>query len=126
MERAISTLNGGLLKLIDKFIYLGSSISSTESDVNIRLAKTWTAIDRLLIIWKSNLSDKVKWNFFQATVVSADSTDTTVWMHHMDADKMPREKARCELHKNAMSHTEQILETTHHESTAVWPLTFHL
>ena len=36
-EGAISTLNSGPLKLIDKFIYLGSSISSTESDVNIRL-----------------------------------------------------------------------------------------
>ena len=54
-ERAISTL-----KLVDKFTYLGSSVSSTETDVNIRLAKVWTAIDRLLIIWKSDLSDKIK------------------------------------------------------------------
>ena len=34
------------------------------------LAKAWTAIDRLSIIWKSNLPDKIKRNFFQASVVS--------------------------------------------------------
>ena len=34
-DRAISTLNGKPLKLIDLFTYLGSNISSTESDVNI-------------------------------------------------------------------------------------------
>ena len=43
----ISTLNGSSLKLVDKFPYLGSSVSSTESDINMRLAKAWTAIDRL-------------------------------------------------------------------------------
>ena len=30
----ISTLNGRSLKLVDKFTYLGSSISSTENDIN--------------------------------------------------------------------------------------------
>ena len=43
---AISTLNGRPLEL-DKFTYLGSNISSTESDVSTCLEKTWTAIDRL-------------------------------------------------------------------------------
>ena len=60
----ISILNGGSLKSVDKFTYLGSSISSTENDINIWQAKTWTAINRLLIIWKSDLSDKIKCNFF--------------------------------------------------------------
>ena len=46
----ISTLNGGSLKLVDKFKYLGSSDSSTENDINLHLAKVWTAINRLLII----------------------------------------------------------------------------
>ena len=34
-EGAISTLTGSLLKLGDKFMYLGSSISSTKTDVNM-------------------------------------------------------------------------------------------
>ena len=51
------------------FTYLSSSISSTESDDNVCLAKAWTASDRLLIIWKSGLSDKVKQDFFQTVTV---------------------------------------------------------
>ena len=46
------------------------NISSTESDVNIHLAKAWTSIDRQLMIWMSDLSDKIKCDFFQAMAVS--------------------------------------------------------
>ena len=53
-KRDISTLNGGSLKLVDKFTYLGSSVSSTENDIGMRLAKAWTAVDRLLTLWKTN------------------------------------------------------------------------
>ena len=49
----IATLDGASLKLVDKFTYLGSSVSSTEKDIDTRLTKAWTAIDRLSIIWKS-------------------------------------------------------------------------
>ena len=60
----ISTLDGTSLKLVDKFTYLGSSVSSTEKDIDTRLTKPWTAINRLSIIWKSNLTDKMKRSFF--------------------------------------------------------------
>ena len=43
----ISTLDGTSLKLVDKFTYLGSSVSSTEKDINMRLMKAWTAIDHM-------------------------------------------------------------------------------
>ena len=66
----ISTLFGSSLKLVDKFTYLGSSVSSTEKDINTRIAKAWTAIDRLLVIWKSELTDKIKRSFFKTAVVS--------------------------------------------------------
>ena len=36
----ISTLNGGPLKLVDKFTYRGSSVSSTEDYINTRPAKS--------------------------------------------------------------------------------------
>ena len=66
----ISSQDGNSLKLVDKFTYLGSSDSSTEKDIDTWLTKAWTAIDRLLIIWKSDLTDKMKRSFFQAAVVS--------------------------------------------------------
>ena len=46
----ISTLKGGPLKRVDKFTYLVSCVPSTKNDINARLAKAWTSIDRLSVI----------------------------------------------------------------------------
>ena len=59
--------------------YLGSSVSSTENDIDTRLTKAWTAIDRLSIIWKSDLTDEMKRSFFQAAVVSILLCGCTTW-----------------------------------------------
>ena len=75
----ISTVDETSLKLVDKFTYLGSSVLSTEKDIHTQLTKAWTAIDRLLIIWKSNLTDKMKRSFFQAAVVSILLYGCTTW-----------------------------------------------
>ena len=75
----ISTLDGTPLKLVDKFTYLGSSIESTEKDIDTRLTKAWTAINRLSIIWKSDLTDKMKRSFFQAAVTSILLYGCTTW-----------------------------------------------
>ena len=44
------------------------------------LARAWTAINRLLVIWKSNLTDKIKCSFFQAAVMSILLHGCTPWM----------------------------------------------
>ena len=75
----IYTLDGTSLKLVDKFTYLGSSVSSTEKDIDTRLTKAWTAINRLSIIWKSDLTDKMKRSFFQAAVASILLYGCTTW-----------------------------------------------
>ena len=62
----------------------------------MRLTKVSTTIDKLSIIWKSDL-----------------------WMHHMDAGKAFREKERRGLHKNATSYTEQNLEATVYETATI-------
>ena len=74
-----STLDGSSLKLVDKFTYLGRSVSSTEKDIDTRLTKAWTAIDKLSIMWKSDLTDKMKRSFFQAAVVSILLYGCTIW-----------------------------------------------
>ena len=48
----ISTLGGSSLKLVDKFTYIGGSVSSTEKYIDTPLAKAWKAIYRLSVIWK--------------------------------------------------------------------------
>ena len=50
-----------------------------ECDIDTRLTKAWTAIDRLSIIWKSDLTDKMKRSFFQAAVVSILLYGCTTW-----------------------------------------------
>ena len=75
----ITTLDGESLKLVDKFTYQGSSVSSTKKDIDTRLMKARTAIDRLSIIWKTDLTDKMKRSFFQAAVVSILLYGCTTW-----------------------------------------------
>ena len=75
----ISTQDGTSLKLVDKFTYLGSSVSSIEKDIDTQLTKAWTAIDNLSIIWKSDLTDKMKRSFFQTAVVSILLNGCTTW-----------------------------------------------
>ena len=73
---ATSTLNSKTLKLVDEFTYVGNNISSTESNVNIGIGKAWTAIDKLSIIWKSDITDNIKRDF---------SKQWHCWYYCMDA-----------------------------------------
>ena len=66
----------------------------------------------------------IRWNT-TGFLPTSGCDSTTIWMHHMDADKTHREKARRELHRNNTSYIEQILEVTPHETIAVRPLNFH-
>ena len=75
---SISTLKDGPLKLVDKF-NIKSSISSTKNDINTQLANTWTIINWLLVIWKSDLIDEIKCIFFQAVVMSILLYGCTTW-----------------------------------------------
>ena len=58
----------------DRYTYLGSNISAIESNLNIRIVKAWNAIDRLSIILKFDLSDRIK-----AVVVSVLLYRCTTW-----------------------------------------------
>ena len=75
----IPTLDGTSLKVVNKFTYLGSSVLSNEKDIDTRLTKAWTAIDRLSILWKPDLTDKKKPSFFPAAVVSIPLYWCTSW-----------------------------------------------
>ena len=117
----ISTLNSSSLKLIDKFTYLGSSVSSTEIDIIMRLAKAWTAIDRLLVIWKSDLTNKMKCSSFQAAVVSILLYGCTTWMltKHMEKkfDSNYTRMLWAILYKSSAPHKAAAVRslTTHYE-----------
>ena len=74
----ICTVNGRSLKLVDKFTYLRSSISSTENDINTWLAK---AINYQL--YGSQTSQiRIKHCFSK----QRSHVSTTVWIHNMDTN----------------------------------------
>ena len=65
----ITFLSVPLLPECNCLMCLHVSLGPTEKDINIRLTKAWTAINRLSVIWKSDLTDKIKHSFFQTVVV---------------------------------------------------------
>ena len=54
------------MKIVKQFIYFGCNISSTKSDINMHT-------------WKSDLSGKIKRDFFQAVAVSLLQYGCTAW-----------------------------------------------
>ena len=54
-------------------------MESSIKDVDTRIAKGWAAINKLKIIWKSNLPKTLKRNFFRATVESILLYGATTW-----------------------------------------------
>ena len=68
--RTIKSLKKENIKVFEDFKYLGSYIGSSEHDVNIRIAKAWAALNSMKTIQNSGLKEKLKKNFFRATVES--------------------------------------------------------
>ena len=100
LNGAITTLNGKPTKLVDLFIYLGSNISSTKSDVNICIGRVGTAIDWLLIIWKS---DEIKSDSFLAMAMLGLLYRCTTWT----LMKFSKKKLDGEIHKDAACCSEK-------------------
>ena len=71
--------NGNSIKNVDNFKYLGSYIANTENDINTRIAKAWAALNSMIILWKSNLSENLKRSFFRAAVESVLVYGATTW-----------------------------------------------
>ena len=94
----ISTLSSSSLNLVDKFTFPGSSVSSTETDIDPWLAKAWTTI--------------ISQNWpIKAAVVSMLLYGCTTWT----LTKRIEEK----LDENATPHKAAAVRspTTHHENT---------
>ena len=96
-EGTISILSGKPLRLIDSFTYLGRNILS-DSDINICLAKVLNAIERLSIIWKSILFDKIKLDLVQAVAVHLLLNGCTIWMLTKNIEKKLEENYTRMLH----------------------------
>ena len=67
-EGDLKTLDGDVLNQVEDFQYLGAWLNTCSKDINIRIGRAWTALLKLNTIWKSNLQEDLKVQFFRATV----------------------------------------------------------
>ena len=101
------------IPLIYIYIYTHThthTVESTEKDIDTGLTKAWTAINRLSIIWKSDLTE---------FLLGSGHIDTAIWLHYMDANKTAGKEARWQLHKNAACNPEKVLAATPHKTPTV-------
>ena len=97
LKGAISTRSVKLLKLVEQFRYLGSNISSTESVVNIHIAKPWNPIDGHRSY--GNLIYLIKQNEISSNLYRLPKSYTEA--KYGRKQNAQRKKARQELDKNA-------------------------
>ena len=75
----VTSFNGNAIKQVEIFKYVGGWLESSEHDVKIRIALVWSVCHRLLKIWKSTLSRKIKIRIFLATVESVLLYNCNTW-----------------------------------------------
>ena len=64
----LETLSGYILKCKEDYNYLGSFISSSEKDFNVRKGMAWSACNKLHRIWTSKLNVSIKIKFFKTLI----------------------------------------------------------
>ena len=58
---------------------------------------------------------------FSVATTQSGRIDTAIWMHYLDANKTAEEEARRQLHKNAASNIEQVMEVTPDKAPSIRP-----
>ena len=64
----LETLSGYILKCKEDYNYLGSFISSSEKDFNVRKGMAWSACNKLHRIWTSKLNVSIKIKLFKTLI----------------------------------------------------------
>ena len=64
----VKTLANNILKCVEDYKYLGSHVSNSEKDFNIRKGMAWAAGNKLDKIWRSDLDRIVKIKIFRAAI----------------------------------------------------------
>ena len=66
----LKTIENANIKKVLNFLYLGAWIGSSSSDIKVRKAKAWSALNKMHVIWKSSMNRNLKIRLFRATVES--------------------------------------------------------
>ena len=79
IKQKINLWKGFSFSELTNYWYQVQCVSLTETDIDTWLTKASTAINRLSVIWKSDLTDKMKCSFFQAAIMSILLYGCTTW-----------------------------------------------
>ena len=52
----IRTIAGHIIKVVENFKYLGGRMKSTQDDIKVRIALSWSACNKLRKVWTSSLN----------------------------------------------------------------------
>ena len=64
----VKTLKNSILRKVEDYKYLGSFISSSQKDFQVRKGLAWAACNKLHSIWSSKLSNRIKLLSFQTII----------------------------------------------------------
>ena len=84
----VYAISGDSIDHVENFLYLGSWLKDTESDIKVRKAKAWAACHKLKSIWSSNLRKSIKIRLFTATVESVLLYGSETWTITKRLEKM--------------------------------------
>ena len=83
----LKTLSGYILKCKEDYKYLGSFISSSEKDFNVRKGMAWSACNDLHKIWTSKLDVSIKIKIFKTLVEPILLYGCETWTLYKKAEK---------------------------------------
>ena len=69
-QGSLISRSGQVIRQVDDFKYLGSYLSNSAKDINVRIGCAWAAIRKLDSLWQSKLPRAYNIMFFKATVES--------------------------------------------------------
>ena len=56
----LKTIENANIKKVLNFLYLGAWTGSSLSDIKVRKAKVWSALNKMHVIWKSSMNRNLK------------------------------------------------------------------
>ena len=88
IEGNITSLNVENIKKVEDFVYLGSKIRASESDIDARKARAWAACHKLKQIWKSDRRKAIKVRLFTALIESVLLYGSETWTMNKRLNKV--------------------------------------
>ena len=100
----------------DDFEYLGSWINNTERDMKIRIAKAWSALNKVDVLWKSILNRDLKISIFQSNCREC----TVIRSREFDSHKNSTDSIKRNIYTTLTNSTKYLLGAAQNQQGVIW------